>query len=878
MPNFAESLATIPFPEASSALEAAESTQQKLAELGHDASVLKKTGARMGVALIRSARGANGNDVVLVHTDDAETLRDGLRKLTALPLPGAHIYVHARVDLPEDVELAYGSGPIAELERALTGTRLSSDLRSTDFAAVVREDLVPLLKTHLDLDLDPSAGTATLRELDALLLKLRPAASSTEAVPNEQLHPHWVLVALGLVASETVAHLAGDVSYGQLTFEGWSEAATLGDSHGFPAITVADVAQVNAAQKLTKRWYLGEAESVHGLWELLAQQLPSEPTAEDVAELSEAITLGLSFAGKMVSHAFEDLAESGETTPVLWVHTGESIAIVRLMAANSERAQQMADQTMQTEHSGAKVGVSVVDALITPHGEAQTDALIVRVIVPGQRAETVVAIPYAKDGEALVSRRKSIVLNQQGVKLSADVLSKALFDGIPTPVAGLQGDLTRELEVPDLSAMLAAEQASSSMQQELSDEDEERIRKLAALAPFAGFAIVAAADGEIEEGEVRAFADGMDAIAKAGLRMLTQPIDLEPDVCVRLVTLNMELGKAALHAAGWVFEHDKQGPLARQEFDQLMHEIAAGGEEQGGEELMALVMVAGWSRGPVDVALKQKLPQELANAEMNVAAAIQGAIMGLAAEAPYAGMLKVAAADGTIEPDEMAELLATLNRMTDPLLVAMMNSNSSQPNEIIDALLADEDRQNAALRAAGMLFKNRDEGEESRAAMMRMLRDVAETHGEVRDVERAAIEEVERILDEQGSKPWFPRAVLAGILLFLAVAGWQFLSALVGLTAVFVPVAIGIQLVWLSFWLFITSNSQGYIRQVLISTFASVGAAFGIALSSLVVSAIFPSAVPEGTTALQGAIGGFIGTSITGVFIGLVVGLVFRKR
>ena len=126
------------------------------------------------------------------------------------------------------------------------------------------------------------------------------------------------------------------------------------------------------------------------------------------------------------------------------------------------------------------------------------------------------------------------------------------------------------------------------------------------------------------------------------------------------------------------------------------------------------------------------------------------------------------------------------------------------------------------------------------------------------------------------------KVVVRGALaLGAAVAVWQVVAAAtIPGSALFVPVAIGLQLVVTVLVLRSTAPLQGYGAQVATGSLVGALASIPIAATSLLVSIVlFPGLGDDiGATPAAGATAGATGTLLTGVFLSVLLAAVLRRR
>ncbi|MEQ1501831.1 MAG: hypothetical protein ABMB14_06355 [Myxococcota bacterium] len=157
----------------------------------------------------------------------------------------------------------------------------------------------------------------------------------------------------------------------------------------------------------------------------------------------------------------------------------------------------------------------------------------------------------------------------------------------------------------------------------------------------------------------------------------------------------------------------------------------------------------------------------------------------MAALAPFAGLIAVAGADGTVDQAEMKTFMEALLGCQDPVVRAILGAGERDPANAVKRLFADATLAPRALAAAGAIFERSPTG---RAAFMDILRRVAAVHGEaLREPEREALAQVEKALDAgielalSGPDPYdgasarrvelMDHAALAPFAMFMAVAG-----------------------------------------------------------------------------------------------------------
>ncbi len=121
--------------------------------------------------------------------------------------------------------------------------------------------------------------------------------------------------------------------------------------------------------------------------------------------------------------------------------------------------------------------------------------------------------------------------------------------------------------------------------------------------------------------------------------------------------------------------------------------------------------------------------------------------------------------------------------------------------------------------------------------------------------------------------------VRAGLLLAALVVVWQLVSVPLGLTAVFVPIAFGLQVVVVVALLVRTRAEHGYGQQVLAAAVLSAIAVIPIFVGSLVVTMLlFPghAALADGSP-LEQALAGVIGTLVSGPAVAALAAIGLRR-
>ena len=143
----------------------------------------------------------------------------------------------------------------------------------------------------------------------------------------------------------------------------------------------------------------------------------------------------------------------------------------------------------------------------------------------------------------------------------------------------------------------------------------------AALAPFAGFVVVAGADGTVDEEEVRAFLASLsrveDSLLLEMIRAAPEPLDERVDLLIE----DTERIPSSLAAAGRIFARHPEGPASRLVFMGILADVAAAHGEVRRTEQESMKRIS------------DLLDESAGHARLQVGIAIQGgmAIFGAVA-------------------------------------------------------------------------------------------------------------------------------------------------------------------------------------------------------------------------------------------------------
>lgn len=877
MSAYEDAVTAFRVPKGAPPLEAADAFALALEPTGAAAYVMKMLHPLTGNAMVHVHRDGHDDDVFLVHTGDPADLRERVRVFFGGDMPRCQRRLVSAETPPPDVAALFGVGPLARMEQALANAgAVHGALPVTDIPAHI-DDLLPRLADGLGVPLD-LADPDLFHRIDDLVLKLRPGGTPpSQSVLEGVVEPNRTLLALGLVASEAVRRRAGGGVYGVLPMTGWRDAKTLGETGGAPALRlVGDKHLLNVVGKVAKRWANGTEDSVADLWRhveasLQEAEVPAEAPLDEAQTEARCELLDRAFAdaGSALAHALSMLDD--RVPPGAWIELiGAKRSQVRLVASGSGEAHAMTGKVLASDEAkAADYAIVVVDVFVRdPTDGARYDAVQATVKTPGKAVDVTLVVPYRQTDDAGVSLRHGVHrLGARGVPDSYDLarLAAALFSRIPADAKGSVTQLPREVStawhdaIQDLAFAGKAETA-------VAGADLARLVRLASLAPLAAFIAVASADGKVEADEARAFQSELTNLDDPVLLLMVASATLDLKECMILLMLQETLRERAFAAAGAVFAAHPKGSGGAAAFKRLAERVARShGEAIRPPEQKALdTLNAALVRGPA-FALDGVDPfpaLEIKDHHKDLVKDSSSAI--------YAAFLLVAAADGEIEAKETEAFAANLQFVGNPLLRAMIDA--APPGKFPkDAEAARE-----CIAAAKELFDRHPEGDTARDAFLALLLSVAWSHGTLREPERAAIATITRMLNASKLVPAL--VIVAAFALFAVVAAWQVLSAALGVSGAFVPVAIGLQVLVLLPYLFLGKLRQGYLHQVIGGTLVSVLAAVGITATSLVVTAVIPSALPEGGSALGAALGGCFGTSATGLFVSALGAIVLRRR
>ncbi|MCB9676485.1 MAG: TerB family tellurite resistance protein [Alphaproteobacteria bacterium] len=380
--------------------------------------------------------------------------------------------------------------------------------------------------------------------------------------------------------------------------------------------------------------------------------------------------------------------------------------------------------------------------------------------------------------------------------------------------------------------------------------------RLGSLAPFAGFLMVAMADGKVEPHELFAFRAAMWRSENALFRQLVVHCPLEAHAVQRHLAERPDLLARSLAAAGAVFDMHPDGEGARKDFMRLLTTVAQSHGELRSAELNAITEVVAHTKLGAAFALSgdEPFPGEYDYALVSIA--------------PIAGFLLVVAADGEFEEAEGLAFQKSLDRVKNPLLERLLAMSMGEFEHHLKTLVADPQLAKHSLEAAGEMFRTHPEGPAAREAFLAMLRNVAECHGELRAPERRALGAIEHILDGTEPVVWPTLALFTAVPMSVVLCGWIGIAALSGAGLV-LPIALGLQLALLAVVSFLF-RGQGFGGQVLTGTVASGLSGVAVTVWTVLVSLLFP--VAPGAAALGAATFGF------GLVASTVLGALFRAR
>jgi hypothetical protein len=241
---------------------------------------------------------------------------------------------------------------------------------------------------------------------------------------------------VGLVATEVVRRqIPGESRLGLLDDAGWHDVSTLAEAHLFPGLLVPEVAAGNVAKKVLRRWYAGatdDVESLVALWGGLQGSLAPRGEAAPARGAEERLRWGLQIAGRQLVLMLCNLDEGTACLPTMWVLAGGRVQMSYLDVPTSGHAEAAFAQHLQSL-GGADSASLVYDALFDG-----TDALCIRVAVPGTSTSASLVVPYAADAQGAIQfPRSPLLLRCHGAALEQDDALSALFTDaltLPEPV------------------------------------------------------------------------------------------------------------------------------------------------------------------------------------------------------------------------------------------------------------------------------------------------------------------------------------------------------------------------------------------------------------------------------------------------------------
>lgn len=734
-------------------MEAAVALAETLASNGYAAHPMRMVHSMLGIATIHIHHDDERDEVILVETGDVAALRESVTKLQQMPASSPVDWALASpLDIPTDVDLVMGGGPIATLNHQWTLDNLVPLTAKLETVSAIAENVSAALEKAGHGAFDVDGGVQTLRSLDALISTLRPAADN-ESLPEGAL-PLAYLVGLGILATETARRAFGGGTLGRLTnnFTSFEPCKTVAEANGFPVLALESGHALQFAGKVHRRHDDAGDESLVELFERSSKSGASggAPSQMDLDGLDKATGLG----GALLNDALAQLSEEGEVgMPTAWSLIDGKITISRLMAKNSEHAEEMMAQTWGKNKSPAEVGMT--DVFMRDHitGE-RTDAIAVYVAMNGVEVVSF-GVPYVMNGGTPTF--------PQGVWATPP-----LPTGYPLERAAqhLLGADNRYGLTTITDAIVPASPANTGESASPSASDDTVLRKLAALAPFSIFLMVGTEGGKLHQGRGKRFAQALfeeTSSCPALIQDVVGEIALAPDKRFEMVARNQDLLMRSLAALGVLAK--ESGDAGEGVFD-WMTDLAAELSKIDGEiDMMKnMAVMAGLSLGREE-ALKGGDPFDANNRT-----ATDGQL-SRAGDAIVGGFIMVAIADGSVDKEEIDTFLSALVNLSHPLLVRMRDA-SGDPRPVIEKQMQDPGLIMVALQSAYTVFEQEEGGAAARRELMALYREVAFADGDVHEREQMALDIIQDVLFDGSTsrRPAGGVSITGYVLILLVVA------------------------------------------------------------------------------------------------------------
>jgi tellurite resistance protein len=444
--------------------------------------------------------------------------------------------------------------------------------------------------------------------------------------------------------------------------------------------------------------------------------------------------------------------------------------LTRLMAEGSGQAEAMATQVIEKDLQQAECANLLMDVYVRrPPQMTRYDALQLIVQLPGTPVKVTVALPYVP-GERVEFPLEPLLQIGVGVPDSYDHdrLSRAFFSNLPD--SGIGGRVPRTL-VSSLDEQIDIEvtAADASSTGEQSNLD---LLRLATLAPYAAFILVASADGELEPKEVTAFAQAMGRVVDPALKAMMVTCPVSPGTATGLVAGDLGLSSRALAAFGVISSDADSGTESHEALVEVVMGVARAQGELRAAELAAVMMVRRLLDGGRSAAAgPDPFPPVELSEELE-------ALRPKAMYASTAAFLLVAAADGELEPKEVEAFGEAIGMRTNQLLMHIEESSDMAVPERVHELVANTDLILESLRAVSKIFDQHPDGDAAREAFMNTARQVARAHGDIRPEEQNSLDKVERVL--RGGRGG--GGVLVLLILLVAVSVIGAVGAVIGWT------------------------------------------------------------------------------------------------
>lgn len=738
MSTLENSLATFQVPPGRDRMTVARELAAHLEANGHVPYVMESLDKLTGLALVH-VRETDEDHVVMVHTGDLPALRRDMEKLLQTVNQGDARHVVAAVPIPPDIEQLVGQSDLARLELVLSRMiPLSTPLTEVDRLA---HEVAPVIGDVLGRDLD-LASPDVLRTIDELLIAIRPV-DHEEPIDESFLPPVFTLIGLGLVATEVVRQRHGRGELGVLSNMGWQLASTLHEAGGFPALSLGD-AKSNVAGKVRKRWYYGKTDSLRDMGDHLAVTLSdvSQGSVEETLDEAQtaareaAVLEAVAVAGSHLQNTLGSLLSGDLGMPTAWRKVDGAIQMNVLAVEGSGQAEAMVTK-LRDDGTGQCLSAIIDYFMQDPRANERLDALKVAVFVPGTPVHLVVMVPY-RPGDPVTFPKAPQLVRRHGVpeSLTNERMAEVFFADLPTdgPLADLPRTLSTSVH-DDTQRFLGGTEP-----EELSDADQDLLMRLAALAPAAGFLMVAAADGKVEESEINAFQEALQALKDPLVMLIAVRSPVSGSQGLQMLVKDTTLVARSLAAMGVLLARSENGAASRKALMALWAQVAGVHGAIRPEEMGAAMQVSALLDGGTATALRGGDPFP----EIAIAPELVG-LLKEAALAPYAGFLLVAAADGQIEEREVHAFTMSMALAAHPLLKRVIDTDTREPTVILRQLAENTSLISSSLGAFGRICREHPDGAEAREAFLRSMYLIA--GGQPGEKERRALRAIEQALD-----------------------------------------------------------------------------------------------------------------------------------